>query len=268
MKEKIKSFFEKENIEFYAVVPFSSLKVTNESIMNRSGIVPQSAIIFLLPYYSGETENISRYAASLDYHIIIKDVTERLINLLSSEHPEKKHKGYGDHSPIDERGAAAISGLGIIGDNGLLINEKYGSYVFVAEVLTELEADLLGKSEISEVKFCHHCGICKKMCPTEILSGKSNLCLSEITQRKGELSDFEIEIMRKVNTVWGCDECQRACPYNKNPIETPIKFFHEKRIGKLTREILNSMSDGEFSERAFAWRKRKTVERNLEYLEK
>jgi epoxyqueuosine reductase QueG len=268
MKEKIKSFFEKENIEFYAVVPFSSLKVTNEGIMSRSGIAPQSAIIFLLPYYSGETENLSRYAASLDYHIIIKDVTERLIKLLSKEYPEKMHRGYGDHSPIDERGAAAISGLGIIGDNGLLINEKYGSYVFVAEVLSEIEADVLGKSEISAPKFCHHCGICKKMCPTEILSGKSNLCLSEITQRKGELSDFEIELMRKVNTVWGCDECQRACPHNANPIETPIEFFHKKRISKLTGEILANMSDEEFSERAFAWRKRKTVERNLEYVEK
>ena len=267
MKEKIKSFFEKEKVEFYAALPFSSCHVTNEELLKRSGIEPKSVLIFLLPYYAGETVNLSRYAAGLDYHIIIKEITDRLISLLNGAYPNNKHKGFGDHSPIDERHAALISGLGILGDNGLLINEKYGSYVFLAEVLSELDASLLAEVKINEVKGCIHCGICKESCPTKILSAESEKCLSAITQKKGELLDDEVSLMRKINTVWGCDECQRYCPYNKKPKNTPIEFFHKSRITHLTSEVLDSLDDEAFSKRAFAWRKRKTVERNLEYLE-
>ncbi|MBQ9084664.1 MAG: hypothetical protein IJY24_03315 [Clostridia bacterium] len=72
--------------------------------------------------------------------------------------------------------------------------------------------------------------------------------------------------MQKINTVWGCDECQRVCPYNKSPVLTPISFFREDRIECLRSDILSSLDKDAFSERAFAWRGRKTVERNLELL--
>ena len=73
--------------------------------------------------------------------------------------------------------------------------------------------------------------------------------------------------MKKHNTVWGCDLCQTVCPYNKAPRVTPIAFFKEALIPHLTLDILESMNDGAFSERAFAWRGRKTVERNLRLFE-
>jgi len=70
------------------------------------------------------------------------------------------------------------------------------------------------------------------------------------------------------NILWGCDLCQSSCPHNKNPKLTPVEFFHRDRIPCLTREILDNMSDEDFEKRAFAWRKRKTIERNLEILYK
>ena len=72
--------------------------------------------------------------------------------------------------------------------------------------------------------------------------------------------------MRKFDTVWGCDVCQLSCPYNREPEKTPIDFFYRDRIECLTTEWLDSLSKEQFSLRAFAWRGKKTVARNLEKL--
>ena len=267
MKE-IESFFEKEKIEYFSVLPYSFCRESAPEIMAREDFSPKSVIIFLVPYYTGVGVNISRYAISRDYHLAIKEISTGLIAALSSEFPEAHFRIYGDHSPIDERHAAISAGLGILGDSGLLINEKYGTYVFIADVVTDILPEALGaKSTPEALCRCISCGACKKACPTGVLSGKSSECLSFITQKKGELTEEEILLMKKYNTAWGCDECQSACPYNKNAKLTPVPFFYEKRIEKLTSEILSSMSKEEFKTRAFAWRGKKTVERNLKIFE-
>lgn len=266
MKDKIKECLLGQNIEYFRVLSYEDTREINARIIEREGFHPKSVIIYLLPYYAGESVNLSRYASSLDYHLAIAEINNSLTKLLREYFPDAKIKGYGDHSPIDERGAALIGGLGILGDNGLIINEKYGSYVFIGDILTDIEPTLLGAAKPIEVKRCIGCGACKSACPTGILRGEGDDCLSAITQRKGELSDREKELMRDNNTLWGCDICQSVCPYNKAPTLTPVEFFYRSRIPSLTREILDNMSDEEFSLRAFAWRKRKTVERNIEIL--
>lgn len=268
MDARIASFFERENIEYYAVLDYKDAVEINPRIRERRGIDARSIIVFLLPYYSGEVENLSRYAASLDYHILIGSVTARLCELICEIYPGSSSVGFGDHSPIDERSAALTSGLGVLGENGLLINEKYGSYVFIADVITDVPPEIIGAINPLPVLRCEGCGLCKRACPTGILSESSCDCLSAITQKKGDLSEKEIEMMLKFNTVWGCDECQSACPHNRNPRLTPIEFFKNDRITELTLDAVNSMSDEEFSKRAFAWRGRKTVIRNLEHYEK
>ncbi len=262
----LKTFFEKEKIEYYSVLSYSDCRETSPHIMRREAFEPKSIIIFLIPYYGGETVNLSRYAAARDYHIYIKGITERLIFEMKKEYPSAMAKGYGDHSPIDERHAALISGLGISGDNGLLINEKYGSYIFIADVITDISPELLNAKTPISITGCEHCGACKRACPTGILAGDYADCLSAITQKKGALSDSEVWLMQKYNSAWGCDICQTSCPKNRNPITTPISFFLEKRINELTAERLSEMNEVEFSERAFAWRGRVVVERNLEIL--
>ena len=268
MDKRIKDFFERENIEYYAAIDYSAVAEINPRLRERKGIDAKSIIVFLLPYYSGKTENLSRYAASLDYHIIIHDVTARLSELIKEIYPRSSSVGFGDHSPIDERGAALLAGLGILGENGLIINEKYGTYVFIADVVTDVPPEVIGASKPLPVLKCEGCGACKRACPTGILSGECTDCLSAITQKKGELAEDEINLMLKFNTVWGCDECQSSCPHNLNPIETPIEFFRKNRITLLTSDLLSKMDDETFSKRAFAWRGRKTVERNLEFYEK
>ena len=266
MKDKIKACLNGHNIEYFAILSYEDTREINPRIIVREGFKPRSLIIYLLPYYAGESDNLSRYATSLDYHLAIAEVNSALEGVIKENFPDASVKGYGDHSPIDERHAALIGGLGIAGDNGLIINEKYGSYVFIGDILTDIEPDILGASLPLEIKSCEGCGACKRACPTGILRGEGGDCLSAITQRKGELTDSEKQLMRDNNTLWGCDLCQSACPHNPASRLTPVEFFYRDRIPCLTREILDNMSEEEFSQRAFAWRKRKTVERNLDIL--
>ena len=267
MNETVKSYFEKQNIEYYAVLSYGDCREISPAIMEREDFTPRSVIVYLLPYYTGETVNISRYAASLDYHLALREYADGLIAALKEEYPDMKAKGYGDHSPISEVSAALLGGLGVIGDNGLILNERYGSYVFIGDIVTDIDPELLGAAAPREVLYCHHCGACKRACPTGILRGEGSDCLSAITQRKGELTELEENMMRKYNTVWGCDLCQSACPFNREPRITPIGFFHRERIAELTREGLDLMDKAAFMCRAFSWRGRKTVERNLDILD-
>lgn len=266
MTESLAKYFRDKKIEYFSITDYKNEKEINSAIIEREDFTPRSVIIYLLPYYAGEAVNISRYAASLDYHIIISEVNEGIKSALIRDFPNAKMRGFGDHSPIDERYAALIAGLGILGDNGLLINEKYGSYVFIGDMITDIDPKLLGAGEPKEIRKCDSCGACRSACPTGILSDNGADCLSALTQRKGELSDVEIALIKSCGTVWGCDECQSSCPYNQNPDITPIDFFKRDRIPHLTREILDSMSKEEFKARAFAWRGRKVVERNLDIL--
>ena len=225
MREHIADYFASRKIEYYSVISYSDCREINKPIMDREDFTPRSVILFLVPYYSGETVNISRYAASLDYHLAIRELADGLITQISKLDPTVRARGYGDHSPIDEVHAALVSGLGIIGDSGLLINEKYGTYVFIGDVVTDIPPERLGAVLPREIGRCTHCTACSRACPTGILRGEGCDCLSAITQRKGELTDSEADMMRKYNTAWGCDICQSTCPYNRAPVLTPIEFF-------------------------------------------
>lgn len=267
MIEELKRFFAEEGIEYAEVLSYVTARETAPQLLSRCGLSPRSMIVFLLPYYAGETENLSRYAAARDYHIAIRALTGRLTDRLSFLFPGSQSVGFGDHSPIDERHAAIAAGLGILGDSGLLINETYGTYVFIADVLTDIPPEALGAIEPMPLRRCEGCGACRRACPTGILRGEGESCLSAVTQKKGELSEEECRLMRRCHTAWGCDLCQTSCPHNRAPVLTPLSFFREERITALTEEVLASMDKESFSSRAFAWRGRRTVERNVAVLE-
>ena len=259
----LSEFFSERKIEYYAVLDYADCPVIREGIMDRESFTPRSVIIYLLPYYTGESRNISKYAQSLDYHILLEKINCELANSLFEEYPGAMMKGYGDHSPLAEVYTAAIAGLGVIGENKLLLNEKYGSYVFIGEMITDIPAELIGGKKPSVAGKCIGCGKCVENCPTGALTSGAADCLSAITQKKGELTDTEIQLMKRVGTVWGCDECQSVCPYNVSPIPTPIPFFYEERMPELTTELVDSLSKDEFRARAFSWRGASVIRRNL-----
>ncbi len=273
--ETLHNFFSKNRIDHFALLPFSECTVTRPYLYaSHEGFIPRSVLLFLVPYYAGKAENLSVYAAAPDYHRYMKELHSSLESHLSHRFPEYRFFGFADHSPIDERLAAVKAGLGVFGKNGLLITEKYSSFVFIGEVLTDAPAEVLGTpSPVSSIRSCKECGACLAACPTGILRKEGNApCLSAVTQKKGELTESEAELIRTCGTAWGCDICQNVCPYTKNAekngtLITPIPYFRENRVEKLTSAVIEEMPDEEFKTRAFAWRGKKPLLRNLAILE-
>lgn len=271
MLTRLRAAFAAEGIEAVAPLSMADVTVTRPHLLTRLlPFSPQSVILFLVPYYTGAGGNLSAYAVSRDYHHYMQGLFSRLSASLSDT--GYTFCGFADHSPIDEREAAARAGLGIRGENGLLIHPRYGSFVFIGELLTDLPPPALSCPPPLPIARCEGCGACRRACPTGILRGESGECLSAITQQKAPLTEGQIALLRHTGAAWGCDICQFACPHNRRAIErgeavTPIRFFHEARIPTLTQSTLAEMSDGEFALRAYSFRGRAPLARNLAYLE-
>jgi epoxyqueuosine reductase QueG len=223
---------------------------------------PESIISVLFPYkVPMKKGNLSLYAAVPDYHEIAGHMLTVVCDALSKVFPEHKFVWFIDNSPIPEVLAASISGLGDIGDNGLLINKDYGTFCFIGEIVTNLEIPATG----SAATFCEHCGRCVSSCPGGALAGgegggfNRELCISHITQKKGELTAAEAGLVRQVGSVWGCDICQNVCPHNEHARDTYIAAFIDKANPDVTKNGLATAA----SDRAYMWRGKAPVERNL-----
>jgi epoxyqueuosine reductase QueG len=219
----------------------------------------KSVIVYLFPYYLGDkfykNSNISKYAVSEDYHNIVGNMLKGIIEELKSNFPNNKFEYFCDNSPIKEVEASFLCGLGVKGRNGLLINKDYGSFCFVGEIVTDVEFPY----SLPEDRDCLNCGICEKMCPNKAIhKGRVDIekCLSDITQRKGELTQEQTSLIEKSDSIWGCDVCQNVCPMNKNIKVTPIKEFFDSAIKTFN---IGDNIDG----RAYAWRGRAVIERNF-----
>lgn len=269
----MKDFFINHGIEYFSLVPLKRCKILKEYLLTKNGFDSNSnAILFLIPYRSEKTPvNLSVYASVKDYHGFVKGLEAELNEYVAIKYPQGKFKLFADHSPIDEVHGACISGLGFIGDNGLLINEKYSSFVFLGECITNLDGRTLGISEAAadlEVSQCIHCGACKRACPTGCIGGSKTECLSAITQKKGALSPDEESLILSSGVIWGCDACVNACPYTKNADFTPIDYFKQDVISLLDSNTLNSLDDESFLTRPFSWRGRDVIKRNVDLYER
>ena len=113
---------------------------------------------------------------------------------------------------------------------------------------------------------CMGCGRCKAACPTGALEG-GGVCLSALTQHKGELTPEEEGLLRAHPYVWGCDLCQTACPYNQSPKLAPLPEFEADYLPSLTLKDLEGLTNRAFKEqfghRPFAWRGPAVLRRNL-----
>ena len=236
-----------KDASFCSFLPLSSMLID----CRQKSRIPENAktvIVCILPYKVKDKppKNISRYAAVPDYHTILGERLSAATAKLNEYYVNQTFVGFIDNSPIPEVYAAALSGIGVIGDNGLLITEKYGSFVFLGEIVTDLEIETEER-----IEKCIHCGRCKKACPMN--DGID--CLSRITQKKKDLSDAEKAAIIKYNTVWGCDICAEICPMNKNKEKTYVSEFIE---GYRDEYIPGEDITG----RAYEWRGEAVVKRN------
>ncbi len=270
MFEILSDFFQKNKIDCFSPLPLEACRLLRPYLLEREGLGNTgTAVLFAVPYLptpcDATKRNISAYAVPRDYHLFFQDLFEELLPLLKAAYPHHRFAAFADHSPIDEVHAAARAGLGVIGKNGLLITPLYSSYVFLGEIIT----DMVISAEVHDVSPCRGCGACERACPA-----KGALpCLSALTQKKGTLTREEEEYVLRGGSVWGCDKCQEVCPHTKEALQkgtlySTIPYFINSAIPYLTKEILNEMSNDAFSRRAYAWRGRAVVERNLAIFEK
>lgn len=222
----------------------------------------ESVIVMLFPYYLGEEMytdcNISRYAVVPDYHLAIRNAVLPALERLREHYPNEKFEFFTDSSPIPEVKAALLAGLGVIGKNRLLINKEYGSWFFISEIVTTMKLPVREPIEGQ----CLNCGKCIAACPTHAITDNSfnkELCLSDITQRKGSLTEEQIQLIKKSGCAWGCDICQNVCPMNKCIKIEPSEIF--------LNGIETTARTDNISDRAYAWRGKKVIERNLKILE-
>jgi epoxyqueuosine reductase len=262
-------------------IPLSVCKIAKPYLLEKAGIpLTGTVILFTIPYLMTEDamdpeRNVSLYAVPRDYHGYCRLLSDTLLPKLCASFPAHKFAFFSDHSPIDEVNAAARAGLGVIGQNGLLITPENGTFVFLGEIITDAGFDTVTQIPLpifpNEPPACIGCGACVSACPSGCLPDSKQNCLSALTQKKGDLTNEEAHALRKGNLVWGCDACQLACPFNQKVLaqkkDTPIPYFREERISKLTTELLLSMSDEEFASRAFSWRGKAVILRNTSLFE-
>lgn len=209
-------------------------------------------------------ENIyfSKYTMGKDYHKVVSYYLKKLCEFI--EKLGGKAKYFVDSNALPERYIALKSGLGFIGKNNMLINNRYGSYVFLGEVIT----DLYIEENRQVVSGCGSCEDCLKACPTKAISKdqicNTNICLSYITQKK----HIEDKWLNKLGgRLFGCDTCQNVCPYNKE-IEfsnleefRPFEFM-EKVNAKELININKQIFKEKYSNTSSGWRGKNTLQRN------
>lgn len=179
----------------------------------------ESVIMLAINYYSSEeteadSQKIARYARGRDYHKTIHTKLKHFYQLLKAAFPKEMFRYYVDYGPFLERPYAEKAGLGFIGKNGLLITQEYGSYVFLAEMITsmQLEHDAPG------IRRCGTCTRCHTSCPTQafvadgMLDAKKCIAYHTIESKEETIPE---EISKKLSGwSFGCDVCQEVCPFN------------------------------------------------------
>ena len=250
--------------------PFTAADL-DERLMGTPDFMPRSAIVCLFPYhvpYRGAT-NLARYTWATDYHLVVTDYLQRLVDELSSTNPSELFSIHCDTSPLADRYMAYLAGLGFYGKNKCFINPIWGSYIVIGTVLTTLEFE--PNTPMTET--CLSCNRCISACLGKCLDHnefKYDTCKSYLTQKKGDLTDDEQSIVGKSPLVFGCDVCQEVCPHNKELPTTPIVEFQSIEP-YVDIEELESISNKEFKakygHRAFSWRGKKILIRNNKYID-
>ena len=211
----------------------------------------KSVIVVLLNYKPKKelekcVPQIAKYAYGVDYHYVIKQKLNQLLQKINEEITVCNGVAFVDSAPVLERALAVKAGLGWVGKNSMLINQTFGSMCFIGELFVDITLDY-GKPVENQ---CNKCENCIKSCPTQaIVSPKTvdaRRCLSYLTiEHRGEIP---LEFQKCIgNRLFGCDTCIDVCPYNKKtpPHKTleflPNDFFYNTDYQSLTSSQFNKI---------------------------
>ncbi|HEV2623213.1 MAG TPA: tRNA epoxyqueuosine(34) reductase QueG [Frateuria sp.] len=162
----------------------------------------------------GESGYVARYALGRDYHKLMRNRLQKLAERIRAAIGDFGHRAYVDSAPVLEKALARNAGLGWIGKHTVLINRDAGSYFFLGELYTDLPLPV----DVPASAHCGSCSRCIDVCPTQAILGPYRLdarrCISYLTiELKGSIPE---ELRAPMgNRIFGCDDCQLVCPWNK-----------------------------------------------------
>ena len=213
----------------------------------------KSIICVGLNYYTDEKINeqekgkFSNYSWGEDYHLVLKKKLYILLESIKKYYPQIKSRVCVDTSPIMDKAWAQKSGLGWQGKHTNLINRDFGSWLFLGELLLDIELDY---DEPFEKDLCGTCTACIDECPTDALTEyvlDSNKCISYLTiEHRG---DFKEEIGNNLDGwIYGCDVCQQVCPWNIKfaQITKEDSFYPREDIKKRNIGDWEKMTEDDF----------------------
>jgi epoxyqueuosine reductase len=216
----------------------------------------RSILVLASNYYSGAKSpdsflkgRISRYAWGEDYHAILKTRLEALLAFIKTLDPSIRGLCYADTGPVMEKVWGAQTSIGWMGKNTNLISRDFGSWFFIGVILLDTQLEY----ESGERDFCGSCTRCIQACPTGAILAPyaldARLCISYLTiELRGPIPRPLRSFMG--NRIFGCDDCQEVCPWNRFVVETSEPGFHP-REGNIQPDLapLAAISVEEFSKR-------------------
>jgi epoxyqueuosine reductase len=196
-----------------------------------------------------EAAYVSRYALGRDYHKVLRNRLQSLAERISAEIGEHHFRVFTDSAPVLEVALAAKTGLGWRGKHTLLLNRQHGSWFFLGEIYTDLPLPV----DAPEAGHCGTCQACLDVCPTQAIVAPYTLdarrCISYLTiELKGSIP---LELRPLIgNRIYGCDDCQLVCPWNRFAQTSALPDF-EVRNGLDSARLVDlfGWSETEFNER-------------------
>jgi epoxyqueuosine reductase len=189
---------------------------------------------------------VSRYALGRDYHKLLRRRLAQLAERISDACSESRHRVFVDSGPVLEKAYARDAGLGWIGKHTNLINRTAGSWFFLGEILTDLPLPI----DAPATAHCGTCTACIDVCPTQAIVGPNELdarrCISYLTiELRGSIP---LEFRKAMgNRIYGCDDCQLVCPWNKFArLSVERDFLARHGLDGATLVELFSWSETEF----------------------
>ena len=172
----------------------------------------------------GERAYVARYALGRDYHKVMRNRLQKLADRIAAHAGPFGYRAFVDSGPVLERALARDAGLGWIGKHSCLINRSAGSWFFLGEILTDLPLP----ADVPATAHCGTCSRCIEVCPTGAIVAPYRVdarrCISYLTI---ELKQAIPEDLRALvgNRIFGCDDCQLACPWNKFAVRSDEPDF-------------------------------------------
>ena len=198
---------------------------------------------------AGERAYVARYALGRDYHKLMRQRLQKLADRIQEEVGPFGHRVFVDSAPVLERALARNAGLGWIGKHTCLIDRDGGSWFFLGEIYVDLPLPV----DLPASAHCGSCVRCIDICPTQAIIAPQRLdarrCISYLTiEHEGSIP----EALRPAigNRIFGCDDCQLVCPWNKFAVRTDEPDFRARNeLDTATLPQLFAWSEAEFMSR-------------------